>query len=283
MAPVIGIDIGGTTTRIGLFAMPGERNFVPLATFPTEQNYLTELQQLVATVRSNTTTDCDGIGISVGAVIAKDSQSILSATNMPDYAGRRIAQDLHDASGFPVAMAHDPVCGLLAEKRYGAIAQVDRCGYVTVSTGIGGAIQLCHGAITQTISVQPGHQIVAGNQRHCLCGQIGCLETLIGGRQITLFEGRSPDQITEPEFWEDYSDSLAIGLINLAQMTQVEAIALSGGIIFQQPHLFSQVQERIQARIREIPLTINLATTGEAAPLIGASLLTITPVDSILH
>ncbi len=49
----IGVDIGGTNTRIGLFGSLDAPDFVPMEKFPTFQSYEEQLHHVVAAVRAN--------------------------------------------------------------------------------------------------------------------------------------------------------------------------------------------------------------------------------------
>ena len=46
----IGVDIGGTNTRIGLFASLNAPDFALIARFPTEQSYEEQLRRIIATI-----------------------------------------------------------------------------------------------------------------------------------------------------------------------------------------------------------------------------------------
>lgn len=279
----IAVDIGGTGTRIGLFESLDTSNFVLIAKFLTHTSYELQLQSICNTIQESGIENFAGIGISVAARIAKDGRSIVAAPNVPNYVGKPFAQDLTEALKCPIRLAHDPVCGLLAEKKFGPMREFDRCAYLTVSTGTGAAIQLHKGSTTLTSSIEIGHQILDGNTLVCLCGQVGCLETFTGGRQLELRYGRSTVQITERDFWENFCDKLALGLVNLAQLTRIEAVAISGAIALNNSFLLPMLQERVDTRLRWSTLELSYAGLGENAPLVGAALLLETPEETILH
>src|SRR5205085_10755618 len=138
----IGVDIGGTSTRVGLFQSLDSADFALVARFATEQSYERQLHAMISTIESSGVQGVDGIGVSVAGRIAKDGRGVIVAPNLPEYVGKPFAQDLFDHFQCPVRLAHDAVCGLLAEKKFGSIRNFDRCGYLTVSTGTGAAIQL---------------------------------------------------------------------------------------------------------------------------------------------
>ena len=282
-APLIGIDIGGTNTRIGLFPSLNAPAYTLLAKFSTYQEYEKQLQAIGRVVQEQDIRGAAGIGVSVAARIAKDGQSVIFAPNLPGYVNKTFAAELAALCHAPVRLAHDTVCGLLAEARFGVLRAVERCAYLTVSTGTGAAIQLGKADMRLVSSIEIGHQILDGNSRKCLCGMIGCLETYTGGRQLELRYGQPVEHITESAFWETFAEKLAIGLVNLAQLTRIDIVAVSGAIALNRSSLLPALQKNVDHLLRPSILTLRLATLGETAPLVGAALLPTVPEDEILH
>ncbi|HZO71379.1 MAG TPA: ROK family protein [Ktedonobacteraceae bacterium] len=279
----IGIDIGGTNTRIGLFRTLATPTFTSLAQFSTQQNYEQQLVSMINAVQHSAAGEIAGVGVSFGGRLAKDGRSVLVAPNLPDYVGKPLAQELERSFGCPVRLAHDPVCGLLSEKKFGRISNIERCAYLTLSTGTGAAIQLRKAEKALTISIEIGHQILDGNPLTCLCGQVGCLETFTGGRQLEQRLGHAIAGVTDQAFWELFCDKLAIGLVNLAQLTRVEAVVVSGAIALKNAFLLPLLQRKVSERITGATLVLYLATLGENAPIVGATTLLETPDETILH
>ena len=281
----IGVDIGGTNTRAGLFHSLDSPDFVHLARFPTYPDYESQLRAIIGAVQSCGPGPVAGIGVSIGGRVAKDGSSVAVAPNLPGYLGKPFAQDLSGMLACPVRLAHDPACGLLAEKKFGHMRNFDRCAYLTISTGTGAAIQLSKASTGLTISIEIGHQLLDGNPLPCLCGQVGCLETFTGGRQLELRYGQPLAQISsiDSTLWETFCDKLALGLVNLAQLTRIEAIAISGSIALHNTFLLSSLQQQVNAKLRGSSLELSLALLGEDAPLVGAALLLDVPEETILH
>ncbi len=279
----IGVDIGGTNTRIGLFESLETTNFALIAKIPTHQDYEQHLDQIISTIRASNRENLAGIGVSVAARIARDGRTVIVAPNLPGYIDKPFVQDLSDRFACPIRLAHDTVCGLLAEKKFGALCNFERCAYLTVSTGTGAAIQLGKGSIALTSSIEIGHQVLDGNSLRCLCGQVGCLETFTGGRQIELRYGRSVAQITDSAFWETFCNKLAIGLVNLAQLTRIDVVAISGAIALNNSFLLPLLQEKVNNILKDAILDLKLAVLGENAPIVGAATLLGIPEDAILH
>lgn len=279
----IGIDIGGTSTRIGIFSTLATSDFTVVTRFPTQPKYADQMCAIITALQDGGIKNPAGIGVSIGARIAKDGRSVIFGPNMLDYIHKPFASDLEQAFACPIRLGHDTVCGLLGEKKFGRIHDDERCAYLTLSTGTGAAIQLGKMGTALTISIEFGHQILDGNTLVCLCGQVGCLETFTGGRQLELRLGRSIAQMIDQTFWETFSNKLALGLVNLAQITKVETVAVSGAIALNNPFLLPMLQQKINELLTGAHLQLVRATLGENAPIVGAALLLETPETSILH
>ncbi|AVP58962.1 sugar kinase [Pulveribacter suum] len=91
--------------------------------------------------------------------------------------------------GTPLHIANDAVAALEAERRWGALAGVDDCAYVTWSTGVG--VGLCvDGRVLAGRNGNAGHAghtfvgDVAGSAPLCGCGNRGDVESLVGGGSL---------------------------------------------------------------------------------------------------
>jgi glucokinase len=279
----LALDNGGSTTRVGRISDLHHPQFEQVEQFPTSQSYVVQLERLLSSIATLREDRLEGIGISLGGHIASDGLSVRDAANLRDYEGKPLVRQLEEASGCSVRMAHDTVCGLLAEKAYGALAPFDLCAYVTVSTGTGAAIQLGRDGQALTVSMEFGHQLLAGNTRQCLCGQVGCLETLTGGRQIALRLGREAAEINDYTFWEEFTEALALGIVNLARLTRVEAIAISGGIALHAPYLRAHLPACVATLCTRDTPQLFWSQLDENAPLLGAALLLETPETMLIH
>jgi glucokinase len=280
---MIGIDIGGTNTRIGLFPSLDAPEYTLLAKFPTQQDYEQQLQLIGQVLQEQGMRGAAGVGVSIAARIAKDGQTAIFAPNLPGYIDKPFVSKLSALCAAPVRLAHDTVCGLLAEARFGVLRTVERCAYLTVSTGTGAAIQLGKADTRLVSSIEFGHQILDGNLRTCLCGMTGCLETYTGGRQLELRYGRPVEHVTDSAFWETFAEKLSIGLVNLAQLTRIDVVAVSGAIALNTPSLLPALQTKIDQLLMPPQLKLRLAKLGETAPLVGAASLLAIPESSVLH
>ena len=257
--------------------------FAQIARFPTEQMYDRQMALLTQAMTPRTCPSCVASASTLGARITRDGAAVLEGPNLRDYEGKPLVRQLEQRFGCQVRLAHDAVCGVLAETALGVLQPFDRCAYLTVSTGTGAAIQLRKPPNVVTLSIEMGHQIMPGNTRECLCGQIGCIETYTGGKQIALRHGRDASEIADPTFWQEFTDVLAAGIVNLSWLARVEAIALSGGIALNSAYLREHLQAKVNALRIGDECQLRWSQLGENAPIIGAALLLDTPESTILH
>jgi len=281
--PYLAIDLGGSNTRLGLFATLATRDFTLLGAFPTQSSYIDQLERIQMLLRERGIGELAGAGVSVGARVARDGRSLVLGPNFPGYLGQPLEADLETRLGCPVRLGHDTVCGLLGERRFGALREAERTGYLTISTGTGAAIQLGKGETALISSIEFGHQILEGNERVCLCGQIGCLETFTGGRQLELRYGRPIAEFADNSFWQVFSAKLALGLLNLALLTRIDIVAVSGAIALENDFLLPLVQEKVNALLKWERLPLVRAELGTHAPLVGAASLLAVSAEMILH
>ena len=95
--------------------------------------------------------------------------------------------------------------------------------------------------------------------------------------------GRPIAQITDKTFWEIFSDKLAIGLVNLAQLTRIDVVAISGAIVLNNQFLLPLLQEKVTTILKGSFLKLKQAELGEDAPIVGAAMLLGISEDEILH
>jgi glucokinase len=278
----IGIDIGGTNTRIASFKSQSESTFDLITRFGTSPDYTVQFDRVIKAVRDYGVEKPLGVGVSVPARLTPDGSAIDVCLHLKQYEGRNLKARLMEAFGCEVAIAHDATCGLLGEHRHGALRGYDRCGYMTLSTGVGAALRLGNESVSITMTNEAGHQLIGHNLK-CECGQVGCFEAFAGGRHIEKRLGVPASQITDDKFWREYANYLSITLANFALVARIEAIALGGAILFGQPSIWQYLLEDLDARLKYVPLTPYRAMLGEDAPLVGTIAMLGVSAQQILH
>ena len=202
---VIGVDVGGTRTKLGLF--DGKTQLL------SQQKYLTDkdatamelmdilARQITALVESAGVRleDVKGIGAAFPSSIDARRGVTLESTNIVALNDQPVRDLLEKRLGIPVFVDNDGNVAALAEHRFGAGRGYDNLIYATLATGIGGGLilngQLFRGM--HGMAGEIGHMFISDSTGYpCGCGVIGCVQSISSG----LFMARyAMDRIKEGE------------------------------------------------------------------------------------
>jgi fructokinase len=158
-------------------------------------------------------------------------------TPKPGWSGVNVLEPLRAAFSVPVALDTDVGAAALAEWRLGAGRGVGSLVYVTVGTGIGGAIAPCDAQFGRLMHAEMGHIPVRRDPRDL--GFSGtcpfhrdCLEGLASGTAIfarwgSTLEALPPDH----NGWSIIGGYLGQLAASIALMLSVERIVFGGGVM----------------------------------------------------
>ena len=193
---VLGIDIGGSLTKVGLVTKNGK--ILDKKVFKTEaqkpfSSFREKLKTEVETLFSNLDADIHIRSIGVGAPNANPyTGQIENPPNLKWGKATPIAKVIEETFKLPVTLANDANAAALGEMLYGAAKGMGNFVALTLGTGLGSGIIVNgelligeHGAAGEI-----GHVNVDPNGRMCNCGLQGCLETYasVTGIKRTVFE-----------------------------------------------------------------------------------------------
>ena len=134
----VGIDIGGTQLRVGIF----DENFEMIECFKTDNDpNLSVEENLDKLIHFIQKFDYDYRSIGVGAPGPLNIRAgkILNPPNMPKYWGFEIVDYFEKKTHLKTTLNNDANLAGLAEAALGAGKQYKAVYYITMSTGIGGA------------------------------------------------------------------------------------------------------------------------------------------------
>jgi len=128
-----------------------------------------------------------GVGISSPGPLDPMTGVVLEPPNLgPNFHDVPLAAALAESTGLPAFLDRDTNVAALGEHAFGAARDVDDFIYLTVSTGVGGAIvaggRLFHGP--DGIAGELGHLQVALDGPRCGCGGKGHVEAFAGGASL---------------------------------------------------------------------------------------------------
>lgn len=141
-------------------------------------------RQARADAPATVTAELAGIGISSPGPVDPWTGVIVEPPNLgPRFRDIPLAAELASSEDLPAFLDRDTNVAALGERAFGAARDVDDFIYLTVSTGIGGAIvsqgRLFHGP--DGFAGELGHVVVDTNGPRCGCGGIGHLEAIAAG------------------------------------------------------------------------------------------------------
>ena len=188
---LLGIDIGGTKTAVCVGHADGEILFskrMPTTGESVEayRHQLVELCHHVIEKANLRPEALDGIGISAPGPMDCRRGVLIAPPNNPGWKEVPIQAMVQKAFKAPVFINNDANACALAELLFGEHRGVSNLVYLTFSTGMGGGI-IVNGRLIQgstDTGGEVGHQVLDPEGPLCGCGQRGCWEAYVGGRQV---------------------------------------------------------------------------------------------------
>ncbi|EHI55455.1 hypothetical protein HMPREF9333_01170 [Johnsonella ignava ATCC 51276] len=188
----IGIDIGGTTVKMGIFNTSGKLVKKWAIGTSKENNSASVISDIASSVQevlheqSYTLNDCLGIGLGVpGPVLPSGYVEVCVNLGWKDrYPARELSQML---SGIPVGLGNDANIAALGEMWQGGAKGFGDVVLITLGTGVGGGV-IIDGKIAEGrhgIAGEIGHMHVINDENeYCNCGCRGCLEQIASATGI---------------------------------------------------------------------------------------------------
>ena len=183
---VVGIDVGGQTSKIGVVDARGTvlaQTVIRTDTYDQVEPYIAELAEAVKKLIRESDTEGKVRGIGVGAPNGNYYTGTIE--NAPNLLwGRQkveFSKLLSEAmGGMPVALTNDANAAAVGEMTYGAARGMKNFIMITLGTGVGSGIVI-NGEVVyghDGFAGELGHTAaVHNNGRVCGCGKTGCLET----------------------------------------------------------------------------------------------------------
>ena len=179
-----GVDLGGTTVKIGLFETNGslmEKWEIPTRTGNHGENLLPDIAQAMLgklSDRGIAKDQVEGVGMGVPGAVVND-RFVKPCVNLEQWGGFDVAEALEALCGFPAKIVNDANTAALGEMGAGGGKGRKNVVFVTLGTGVGGGVIVdgkllagVHGA-----GGEIGHiKVKDTHDTPCGCGKRGCLE-----------------------------------------------------------------------------------------------------------
>ena len=303
-----GIDLGGTTAKVGLFTTAGE--LLEKWEVPTDTSHAGEhiLANLAAAIRgkmeekSLSAQQVEGVGVGVPGPVLDSRIVPIVCANLGGWGDRNVAEDLSALlDGLPVLVGNDANVAALGEIWMGAAKGCRNAVMVTLGTGVGGGVIVngkvidgVHGAGGEIghITVNPHETAVCGcGKRGCLeqyssaTGVVRCMKKLLEEDPGTPCVLRGTDFVAKDVFdaarsgdvlaareVDQMTATLGMALANIAAVVDPEMFLIGGGVARAGAVLFDPLTAHYRdtafRSCRDIP--IKAASLGNDAGIYGA-------------
>ena len=303
-----GIDLGGTTAKIGLFTTSGallEKWEVATDTSNAGEYILENLAAAVLgkmKEKSIQPEQVEGVGIGVPGPVLDSSIVPIVCANLGGWGERNVSAQLSGLlDGLKVLVGNDANVAALGEIWMGAAKGAKNAVMVTLGTGVGGGV-VVNGKVIDGVHGAGGEIGHITVNRHetavCGCGKRGCLEQyssatgvvrcmkklldenpdtpcVLRGTEFAakdVFDAaRNGDALAAREV-DEMSDTLGMALANIASTVDPEAFLVGGGVARAGDVLFAPLNKHFQEyafkSCRETP--IKQASLGNDAGIYGA-------------
>ncbi len=289
-----GVDVGGTTIKLGLFDGRGSllcRGSIPTDTSDRGAHILPQISKWIRR-QDVPLNQISGVGLGVPGPVRRDG-TVNRCVNL-GWGVVPVAEVLSELlDGVPVRVANDANAAALGECWQGAGREMDSLLLVTLGTGVGGGLVL-HGDVVAGAhgsAGEIGHMTVNPDEtRLCSCGKRGCLEQYAsaGGivrlaREAGLLVESAKD-VSDLAVWgneraravlEKAGRLLGLALSYAACLVDVDGILLGGGVAAAGEWLLNPVRDAFAANVFHAAsdTKLALASLGNDAGLYGAARL----------
>lgn len=274
MSRLLGIDVGGTKTAVGIFGEAGLERHEILPTGSFDQTSAA-IEAVVAGDRF------DAAGVSSPGPLDKATGTILNDDTLKGWYGRPLVAELGDRFQAPIVVLNDADAALLGELFWGSLKDDPSRSAVmlTFGTGVGGAIWNGSAIVEGAYGEHPeiGHLIVRPSGPTCYCGASGCLESVASGSALELLSkelggvkklaGLARAGVPAAlEILDRTRDSIGEALWTLTHVVRPAAFILGGGVM---DSLFERLVPALEFRPSTVPGPPPIVTRAELGGLAG--------------
>lgn len=301
-----GVDIGGTTVKLGLFDTEG--NILKKWEITTRkenggEKVLPDVAESIKNViAEEKIAKEDIVGVGVGAPGPVDAKGVIYKAVNLGWGVFNMSETLENLLGIPVKSGNDANVAALGEMWQGGGKGYKNLVAVTLGTGVGGGIiidgQILNGSTGAAGEI--GHLFIEKDETEaCGCGNVGCLEQYASATGIAKLAARRLAKDDAPsvlrgkafvsakavfdavkendpvaiEIAEEFGDYLGKGLAIIAAVVNPEVFVIGGGVSKAGEILFKYIRPAFDKHAfhGSKSAELKLATLGNDAGIVGAA------------
>ena len=304
---VFGVDVGGTTVKLGLFTVDGElldKWEIPTVTVNGGQQILPDVAESILKKMDERDIDrSDVAGVGIGAPGPIDSEgTVYKAVNL-GWGVFSLKKELQSLLNMPVEAGNDANVAALGEMWKGGGQGYNNVVTITLGTGVGGGIIVEGKMVAGSTGAggEIGHMHVNDDETiPCNCGNCGCLEQYVSATGVVRMANEklaASDkasslrgiEVTAKDVWdavkagdelalevaEEFGKILGKATASIAVVVNPEVFVIGGGVSKAGSILIDYIQKYYQKYAfkgcKDIKFT--LAELGNDAGICGAARL----------
>lgn len=299
----IGIDLGGSHIAIGVVNNKGR--IVEKVEKRILGNEKKEIKKTIETYIFDNVNKISKkykiteIGIAIPGTV--NDKKIIKSVNLGinEY---DIVEKLSKKIKLPIKIKNDAKCAAIAENKYGCLKNYKRSIFLTLGTGIGGAVIINNKLLDTGYlpGCEFGHMVIEEDGLLCKCGKFGCwekyasmkafrdnLRKALGYTQNTNSQEllnilkntneNSKDYKKIDNVIEKYIKDLSIGISNLINIFEPEVIGIGGSFVYFKDILLYKLEEKLEEKDmlfnKHNEIKIETAILENDSGIIGATLI----------
>lgn len=304
---VFGVDIGGTTVKLGLFDVEGkllDKWEIPTRTQESGSYILPDIAESIQKKLNEKKIELKEVaGVGVGAPGPVDAQGVVHKAVNLGWGVFSIRETLEKILEVPVMAGNDANVAALGEMWKGGGQGSSDLIVVTLGTGVGGGIIIGGKMLTGATGAggEIGHiHVEDAETEKCGCGNTGCLEqyasatgiTRLANRKLkssskgsvlrsgevsakTVFDAVKAKDELAMEVAGEFGKYLGECLAAIACVVNPEAIVIGGGVSKAGEILMDYIKPHYEKRVFHGSRNVkfSLATLGNDAGIYGAAKL----------
>jgi glucokinase len=298
----IGMDIGGTNLRLGVFdgltlisEVRHQADFSSICKNNMPNVAWQKILHVLAEAISMSLSEHAGInaiGIGFPGFIDPHTQTLAQSPNLPGLKNVNLADDLSKIVGKKVIVENDANAAAYGEY---CLMNKPETGliYFGLGTGVGGGLILAGKPFTgrHGCAMEVGHIIIEPHGRICGCGNQGCLEKYASASGVALsyFDAtkqkleahqiaelaRKGDAEAEAAY-KKAGEALAMAIAHVLKVVDVPNVVIGGGMSGAWDLMQKVFYARLEADLIPVlrgKIKVNISNSGDQAGTLGAALL----------
>lgn len=298
----IGIDLGGSHITIGVVNKNGkilektEKRLKGIVTKEVkkviEETIIENFEKFQKEYK------IEEMGIAIPGTVTKNM--VVKSVNL-GLKNYNIVEELNKKINIQIKIKNDAKAAALAENKYGCLKNYNRSLFLTLGTGIGGAVIINNKLLDtgELPGLEIGHMVIDKNGIKCNCGRKGCFEryasmkafknnlreslgysqNVSGKELLSIINNTNKNDENYKKIEKvkrEYIENLALGIANLVNIFEPEAIGIGGSFVYFSEVLLEDLKREILEKDllfnKRKEINIKTAVLGNEAGLIGAIL-----------